>query len=106
MPNTPETNATNWLPSLPMAPPRRWWHRDYNRGRVLDLAPIHGDPYGIMRWPDGEIWTPRPQPSWISRLLRRAYATDTRADARLAASQIRGLARQVDDLQHQRRHGR
>jgi hypothetical protein len=96
-------DAIRWLLTLPPAQRRPWWRRHYRGGRLLDLAPVDGDPYGIMRWPDGTIWVPLPQPSWLDRLLRRARRTDHRADARLAASQIRALALQVDHLQHQLR---
>jgi len=91
--DTPQTDAIDWLLSLPLSPRRRWWHRDYSRGRLPDLAPIHGDPYGILRWPTGDIWIPTPTPP--SGLFGTATRRDWQHHARAAADQARALARVV-----------
>jgi hypothetical protein len=64
-----------------------------------DIAPYRQD--GIMRWPNGDVWIPEPQPSWTTGLFGRARLVDWRNHVLAASAQVRALARHAENLQRQ-----
>ncbi|WP_186244518.1 hypothetical protein [Mycobacterium simulans] len=81
---------------------RPWLHLKLRakrrRENLPDLAP---DRHGIMRWPNGDVWIPQPQPPRTTGLFGHTRPVDRRNHTLAAASQIRALNRHTQHLQRE-----